>query len=103
MAFGINRKELEEWKSEVKSGNIAILTHYWLDERFPKSHTVTKVGCSNIAKLQSWGKLYNLPAEWIDYKDSYPHYDLFGNIQINVLKNEGKEAHISRFKLKKED
>lgn len=103
MAFGIDRKELKEWKDRVKEGEIAILTHYWLDERFPKSSTVTKVGCANISKLKKWGERYGLPVEWIDYKDNYPHYDLFGDIQIEVLEKEGKKEQLIRFNLKKED
>ncbi|MCY8098432.1 hypothetical protein MOB81_20475, partial [Bacillus atrophaeus] len=33
MAFGIHRGELNRWKEAVKSGEIAFLTHYWLDDR----------------------------------------------------------------------
>lgn len=35
MAFGINREELTRWKKAVSAGEIAFLTHYWLDPRFP--------------------------------------------------------------------
>jgi len=51
MAFGITKEQLMSWKKLVKRGEIAFLTHYWYDERFPQYHTVTKVGCSNINKL----------------------------------------------------
>ena len=63
MAFGINRQELRVWKQKVSSGEIAFLTHYWIDERFPGSYTVTKVGCSHLEKLIAWGKRYNLKEE----------------------------------------
>src|SRR5699024_11994414 len=75
MAFGIKKEELAIWKSKVKMGEIAFLTHYWLDERFPSCFTVTKVGCSNIPKLRAWGKQYGLKETWIHYDDDYPHFD----------------------------
>lgn len=99
MAFGINRKELEEWKQAVKEGEIAFLTHYWLDDRFPNCRTVTKVGCSDLEKLKKWGKSYGLKPEWIDHKDNYPHFDLFDHIQLTVLEKEELQSHITRFKL----
>lgn len=43
MAFGTNRTELSAWKRAVRAGEIAFLTHYWLDDRFPGCKTVTKV------------------------------------------------------------
>jgi len=90
MAFGIKRQELNEWKAKVARGEIAFLTHYWLDERFPESKTVTKVGCSDIGKLADWGKQYGLQPEWIDKrKDTMPHFDLFGERRDAILKNEG--------------
>lgn len=55
MAFGLKRQDLLQWKREVRSGNIAFLTHYWQDPRFPGCNTVTKVGCSDVKKLISWG------------------------------------------------
>ncbi len=42
MAFGVKREELNRWKQAVKRGEIAFLTHYWLDDRFPEAKTVTK-------------------------------------------------------------
>lgn len=52
MAFGIKRKELVEWKKKVSQGEIAFLTHYWIDDRFPGMTTVTKVGCADLEKLK---------------------------------------------------
>lgn len=100
MAFGINKDELSHWKKKVKEGKeIAFLTHFWMDPRFPNSYSVTKVGCSNIEKLIAWGKEYQLKAEWIHYDEKYPHFDLFGRKQEEILKNEGKWDHIYRFKI----
>src|SRR5699024_897874 len=100
MAFSLTRKELNEWKKQVISGEIAIITHYWLDSRFPDATTVTKVGCTNIQKLIDWGKKYDLKPEWIDLKENYTHFDLFGEIQIKVLLNEKQFDQIKRFKIK---
>ncbi|MFT8323038.1 MAG: hypothetical protein ABF649_19400 [Bacillus sp. (in: firmicutes)] len=89
MAFGINRKELLRWKKQVDKGEISFLTHYWLDNRFPKSKTVTKVGCSDLEKLINWGKKYGLKKEWIHQrKDGYSHFDLVGDTQKEILKKE---------------
>lgn len=98
MAFGIERKELVQWKRDVLSGKIAFLTHYWQDERFPDAYTVTKVGCIHIDKLAHWGKQYGLKREWIHFH-RYPHFDLFSDVQLRVLKQEGLEDHIKRFRL----
>lgn len=78
MAFGVKREELNEWKRKVLAGEVAFLTHYWFDPRFPESRCVTKVGCSNLEKLKIWGSKYGLKPEWMDRKDSYPHFDLMG-------------------------
>jgi len=92
LAFGIKREELKDWKEKVKRGEIAFLTHYWIDDRFPGCSTVTKVGCRDVQKLAEWGRKYSLRPEWIDdRKEDYPHFDLFGNTQAEVLKNEGLE------------
>lgn len=99
MAFGINREELKRWKTTVKEGNIAFLTHYWLDDRFPMAKTVTKVGCSDVDKLAEWGSQYGLKREWIDLRNDYPHFDLFGEHEIRILKAEGYEEQLKRFKL----
>lgn len=60
MAFGVKREELNRWKQAVKRGEIAFLTHYWLDDRFPEAKTVTKAGCADIDKLVQWGVAYGL-------------------------------------------
>ena len=90
MAFGIKRTELMEWKQKVSEGQIAFLTHYWLDDRFPNYKTVTKVGCRNLEKLGRWGKQYGLKPEWIDHRNKdYPHFDLIGDRQVEILTKEG--------------
>lgn len=101
MAFGITREELKEWQRSMEAGNIALLTHYWLDERFPGCRTVTKAGCTDVNKLAAWGRQYGLKKEWIDLRNpARPHFDLFGDIQYRVLKREGCVEQIHRFKLK---
>jgi hypothetical protein len=47
LAFGVKRHELRHWQEAVSRGEIAYLTHYWTDTRFPSVRTVTKVGCSD--------------------------------------------------------
>ncbi len=98
MAFGIDRQELRNWKNQVRKGEIAFLTHYWIDERFPQATSVTKVGCSDIRVLIDWGKQYNLGASWI-HRNRFPHFDLFGEKQKEVLLHEGYYNHIKRFNL----
>jgi hypothetical protein len=100
MAFGIQRAELKAWKKAVSDGEIAFLTHYWLDERFPGCKTVTKAGCANIDKLVEWGKQYGLKPEWIDMRNDYPHFDLFGNDERRILENEGIIDQLERFGLR---
>ncbi|WP_026695797.1 hypothetical protein [Peribacillus kribbensis] len=89
MAFGIKRKDVEEWKRKIDSGEIAFLTHYWLDDRFPGCKTVTKAGCKNLDQLAEWGKAYDLKKEWIHQKEGYPHFDLLGERQRFILSAEG--------------
>ncbi|MFC0274064.1 hypothetical protein ACFFIX_22190 [Metabacillus herbersteinensis] len=101
MAFGLKRAELLQWKESVQKGEIAFLTHFWLDDRFPGSHCVTKVGCSDVEKLACWGKEYGLKREWIHFDQRFPHYDLMGEIQLKVLRKQRLENHILRFKLNK--
>lgn len=72
MAFGVKREEVNRWKKAVKRGEIAFLTHYWLDDRFPGSKTVTKAGCADIDKLVQWGAAYGLKEEWIHKKANFP-------------------------------
>lgn len=100
MAFGLKKEELLEWKKQVASGKIAIITHYWQDKRFPNASSVTKIGCSDINKLINWGKIYNLKPEWIDFKKNYPHFDVFGEKQIEILLKENKIDQIKKFNIK---
>lgn len=99
MAFGLSKQEFNEWKQKVARGEIAFLTHYWYDPRFPQYKTVTKVGCRDMAKLIKWGQTYNFKGEWIHDRDGYPHFDLLGKEQVRVLRNEGITSHIERFNL----
>jgi hypothetical protein len=95
LAFGIKKKDLIEWKQKIDNGEIAFLTHYWLDDRFPGCKTVTKVGCANLEKLAAWGQKYGLKKEWIDHrKNGYSHFDLLGEKQIEILKMEGLHEYI---------
>ncbi len=90
MAFGIKRKDLLVWKKKIDSGEIAFLTHYWLDDRFPGAKTVTKVGCNNLEKLAEWGRGHGLKPEWIHHRrDGYSHFDLIGERQAEILQKEG--------------
>ncbi len=98
MAFGIRRKELLEWKSKVSQGEIAFLTHYWIDDRFPGMKTVTKVGCADLEKLKSWGEKYGIPSKYIHNRTGFPHFDLLGERQIEILKNENMLHQLERFK-----
>lgn len=88
MAFGISRAELENWKQAVAAGDIAFITHYWIDSRFPGCTTVTKAGCSDIEKLAAWGRQYGLKREWIHARENYPHFDLLGDRQAAILQAE---------------
>ncbi|SDL70872.1 hypothetical protein [Sediminibacillus halophilus] len=97
MAFGLKRKELNKWKREVENGKIAFLTHYWLDSRFPECDTVTKAGCSDVDKLIKWGKQYGLDPSWIHYDDKYPHYDLLGERQKQILTAERQWGQLEKF------
>lgn len=97
MAFGIKRAELTAWKSEVNSGNIAFLTHFWYDPRFPNEKSVTKVGCRDIQRLIQWGNRYGLRKEWIHERDAYPHFDLIGDKQREIMKLEGRSEDLKKF------
>ena len=98
VAFGIKRKELIIWKQQVSAGEIAFLTHFWHDKRFPHYSTVTKVGCSSIDRLIEWGEQYELSPQWI-HDGKYPHFDLMGERQYIILLNEGLITHIEKFNL----
>jgi hypothetical protein len=95
MAFGIKRGDLLAWKRKIDNGDIAFLTHYWLDERFPGSKTVTKVGCHNLERLAKWGQQYGLKREWIHHRPGgYSHFDLIGDRQKEILQKEGLNDHL---------
>lgn len=100
MAFGIDRSQLNDWKQQVSNGQIAFLTHYWIDNRFPNMRTVTKVGCADIEKLQEWCKEHQLNPQYIHFRDLYPHFDLFGVEQLRILREEGLQDHIDRFRIR---
>ena len=99
MAFGIKRDELMAWKRNVENGQIDFLTHYWLDDRFPGCNTVTKVGCNDVEKLIVWGQQYGLKEEWLHRDERYPHFDLFGVDQEEILRKEGIWDQLNRFNL----
>ncbi|HYK73683.1 MAG TPA: hypothetical protein VEV44_11295 [Pseudoneobacillus sp.] len=95
MAFGLKKEDLKTWKQKIDDGEIAFLTHYWQDERFPGCNTVTKVGCSDLEKLAEWGSKYQLQKAWIHHrKDGYSHFDLLGEKQKQILLKEGLFEHI---------
>ncbi|MDM5199062.1 hypothetical protein QUF84_13545 [Fictibacillus enclensis] len=96
MAFGLQREELQNWKAAVKDGEIAFLTHFWYDPRFPDVKTVTKVGCRDLSKLEEWGRRYGLKKEWIDHHNGYPHFDLMGTKQSEILKSENKMDQLEK-------
>lgn len=99
MAFGVSRQELVNWKRDVLKGEVAFLTHYWLDDRFPGCTTITKAACGNLDQLIQWGKKYGLKPEWIHHDASYPHFDLFGENQRKILQAENQWEQINRFNL----
>lgn len=99
MAFGITKEELAQWKAKVDRGEIAYLTHYWLDARFPDIKTVTKVGCSDLDRLSRWCIKYGLSPRYIHARRSYPHFDLLGPRQYEILQEEGQFEQLERFRL----
>lgn len=99
MAFGINRAELNRWKQAVSSGEIAFLTHYWIDPRFPGITTVTKVGCSDLSRLRSWCEQNGLPPQYIHNRKPFPHFDLMGPRQPEILRQEGLWEQLERFRM----
>lgn len=99
MAFGIKKEELSDWKEKVLRGDIAFLTHYWYDERFPDCYCVTKVGCSDVIRLKEWGLENGLKTEWIHHRGEFPHFDLLGQKQVEILKKYQLIDHLRRFKL----
>ncbi|WNR45320.1 hypothetical protein [Paenibacillus roseipurpureus] len=99
MAFGVSRHELNEWKRKCSEGEIAFLTHYWVEPRYPEVKTITKVGCCDLERLKAWCSANGLNPAYIHLRDEYPHYDLIGNKQIEILKRENLTDHLLRFKL----
>ncbi|MCM3702858.1 hypothetical protein [Paenibacillus macerans] len=99
MAFGVTREELNEWKQRVARGDIAYLTHYWLDPRFPGAKTVTKVGCSDLSRLTSWCREHGLDPKYIHNRSPFPHFDLIGPKQREILQKEGLWTQLERFNL----
>ncbi|MFC7679442.1 hypothetical protein [Paenibacillus sp. GCM10028914] len=99
MAFGISKQELREWKKAVARGEIAFLTHYWYDARFPQYKTVTKVGCSNLDRLEQWCFDHGLDPKYIHHRMPYPHFDLIGPKQVELLHEARLDNHIQRFRL----
>lgn len=97
MAFGVKRQEIQQWKAMVSNGTIAYLTHYWVEPRFPTITTVTKVGCSDLKKLMSWCEGYGLSPQYIHQRNDYPHFDLIGHKQKEILYNEQLWDQINRF------
>jgi hypothetical protein len=99
MAFGISRNELTQWKEAVARGEISFLTHFWLDIRFPHYKTVTKVGCSNMEQLVLWCINHDLNPKYIHNRTPFPHFDLLGPRQRDILQSEGLWEQLNRFKL----
>ena len=99
LAFGVSRAELNQWKAAVNRGEIAYLTHYWYDPRFPEYKTITKVGCSDLARLTDWCITYDLPPRYIHRRSPFPHFDLIGPRQRQILLSEGLEHHLVRFSI----
>lgn len=97
MAFGITRNELMEWKRKAGRGEIAFLTHYWLHPKFPQCKTLTKAGCSDLSRLAEWGRQYGLKPEWIHRRSGYPHFDLVGDMQKEILIRENQWEQLARF------
>ncbi len=99
MAFGINRSELNAWKEAVSMGEIAYLTHYWLDPRFPGIKTVTKVGCSDLKRLTAWCEQHGLNPRYIHHRPPFPHFDLLGPKQREILEQEQQWDQLERFRM----
>lgn len=97
LAFGITRVELNQWKQAVARGEIAYLTHYWLDPRFPGIRTVTKVGSANVEALAQWCIVNGLNPEYIHHRPPYPHFDLIGPKQKEILLKENLRDQLERF------
>ncbi|TFE28585.1 hypothetical protein [Cohnella luojiensis] len=99
MAFGIKRAELNEWKIAVSRGETAFLTHYWFDPRFPDIRTVTKVGNADLERLTQWCISRGLNPRYIHNRPPFPHFDLMGRKQREVLLEENLTQHLERFRI----
>ncbi|WP_458737855.1 hypothetical protein [Bacillus pumilus] len=99
MAFGIKRSDLNAWKSAVQKGEMAFLTHYWLDDRFPHANTVTKAACQDMKQLIEWGEKHGLKKEWIHARAGFPHFDLIGETQKRILQKERSLGNIQEYGL----
>jgi hypothetical protein len=99
MAFGITREELSQWKDAVTRGEIAFLTHFWIEPRFPGIRSVTKVGCSDIERLSQWCLAHGLDPKYIHRRPPFPHFDLIGPKQKEILQKERMWDQLERFKL----
>ncbi|SDW13793.1 hypothetical protein SAMN05421781_0572 [Marinococcus luteus] len=97
MAFGIKAHELRAWKRKASAGEVALLTHYWYDPRFPDCDTVTKASCRDVETLARWGRQYGLKAGWIHYREDYPHFDLLGDYEAHILSEEKQWTQMQRF------
>jgi hypothetical protein len=99
VAFGIKRAELNEWKATVARGETAFLTHYWYDPRFPDVRTVTKVGNANLERLTDWCIVNGLNPKYIHNRPPFPHFDLMGYKQKEILIKKNLQHHLDRFKI----
>ncbi|WP_270171997.1 hypothetical protein [Paenibacillus sp. SYP-B4298] len=99
MAFGVSKEELARWKAAVARQEIAFLTHYWYDPRFPEYNSVTKAGCSDLERLEQWCASHGLNPRYIHRRQPYPHFDLIGSKQREVLRKEQQWEQLTRFKL----
>jgi hypothetical protein len=99
MAFGITRTELIHWKEKVLRGEVALLTHFWLHPRYPGIKTVTKAGCADINTLLQWGQAYGLERKHLHIRHEFPHFDLIGDKQREVLMREKLWDQIRRFRI----
>lgn len=99
MAFGITRAELAAWKAKVRQGEVSLLTHFWLHPRYPSIKTVTKAGCADLNALLTWGEPYELERKHLHLRNEFPHFDLIGDKQGEILAREGLWDQIIRFRI----
>ncbi|WP_280771909.1 hypothetical protein [Salipaludibacillus daqingensis] len=94
MAFGVTKSELFRWKEKARQGKVSFLTHFWYDTRFPQYKTVTKAACVNRETLVLWGEKHGLKEKWIHEREEFPHFDLIGDIEKQILVKEGYEEKL---------